>query len=96
MNIKKIGSVNPCNLLVLMDKYDRQIGTCLDTPNSFAVACIMNDKVCKGKADYQLFKTEYRYKDDKDIKERIKSYEKFKDNVLEQEYEHHKQFIRFY
>lgn len=96
MNIKKIGSVNPCNLLVLMDKYDRRIGTCLDTPNSFAVACMINGKVHKGKADYQLFKTEYRYKDDNDIQERIKAYEKFKDNVLKQEYEQHKSFIKFY
>lgn len=96
MNIKKIGSVNPCNLLVLTDNQDKQIGTCLDTPNNFAVACMLNDKVCKGKAHYQLFKTECKYRNDDDIQERIKSYEKFKDNILKQEYEHHKKFINFY
>ena len=51
----KLGSVNPCALLYLYNKDNEEIGTCLDTPNNFAVACMLNDNVQYGKAYYQFF-----------------------------------------
>ena len=50
----KLGSVNPCALLYLYNKDNEEIGTCLDTPNNFAVACMLNDNVQYGKAYYNL------------------------------------------
>lgn len=92
----KLGSVNPCNMTILLDKNGSDIGRCLDTPNSFAVACMLSNKVVYGKTYYQYFPTKYHYKTDDDIQQRIKSYEKFKDTSLKEEFNKHKQFIKIY
>ena len=72
----KLGSVNPCNMLFLYDKNNKEIGTCLDTPNNFAVACMLNDNVQYGKAYYQSFGETIKQRKDKDILDRISVYQK--------------------
>ena len=69
----KLGSVNPCNMLFL---YDKNNNTCLDTPNNFAVACMLNDNVQYGKAYYQFFGETIKQRKDKDISDRISVYQK--------------------
>lgn len=69
--ITKLGSVNPCVLLFLYDKDNKEIGTCLDTPNNFAVACMLNDNVQYGKAYYQFFGETIKQRKDKDTLEEI-------------------------
>lgn len=61
---KKLGSVNPCNMLSLCDKNGRIIGECFDTPNAFACACYLNDNVEYGKVHYEFFGLSMRYKQD--------------------------------
>ena len=68
-----IGSINPCGVLTLYDKEEKELGTCLDTPNSFAVACMIHSEVVKGICYYQHFGKEERIKDN-DILERINTY----------------------
>lgn len=80
--MKTIGSINPCNILYLYDDKEKCIGECLDTPNSFAMACLLypNKHITIGKTFYLYFGEETRSINDKDIKERIKSLNKFKKN----------------
>lgn len=61
---KKLGSVNPCNMLSLCNKNGRIIGECFDTPNAFACACYLNDKVEYGKVYYEFFGLSMRYRQD--------------------------------
>lgn len=68
---KNLGSINPCNTLFLYDKDKKLLGECLDTPNSFAVACCINNNITYGKAYYQFFNDDIRKRNDKDNIERI-------------------------
>ena len=72
--MKKLGSINACNLLTLFDKDNKVIGNCLDTPNAFAKCCANNKHIVKGVAHYQLFGDTIRLRDDSDIQDRIKMY----------------------
>lgn len=93
--MKKVGSVNPCNLMFLYDKNDNQLGTCLDTPNNFAIACILNKNVHYGVAYYPLFGTNKKYRSG--VSEIIKSYETLRTKYkhINDEIEKHKEHINF-
>ena len=94
----KLGSVNPCALLFLYDKNNKEIGTCLDTPNNFAVACMLNDNVQYGKAYYQFFGETIKQRKDKDILDRISVYQKLvslEDKGTLEEINRHKLNINF-
>lgn len=91
--MSKIGSVNPCNMCSLYNNLNERIGQCIDTPNAFAYACIINPNVFKSIAQYQFFGTEYRYVNEDDIKDRINIFAKqnFDVNEIKQKF-----FIKFY
>lgn len=57
---KKLGSVKPCNMMTLYNKKNNIIGSCMDTSNNFAVACLINQNVTYGKTYYQYFREEIR------------------------------------
>lgn len=90
----KLGSVKPCSLLSLYSKENKYIGTCLDTPNNFAVACMLNENIDYGKAYYLHFEDVIRKKNDTDILERISTYKKL-EKKLQDEINTHKQTINF-
>ena len=71
-----ISNVNPCNVLSLYSADNKCLGYCLDTPNAFAYACFVNDKIKKGVAKYPLFDDTIRYADNEDIKGRISMFKK--------------------
>lgn len=73
----KIGCVNPCGIAHLYDANNKCIGTCLDTPNSFAVAVLTNKKVAYAKTYYKFFGYSWMYANDADIIDRVKSYKKY-------------------
>lgn len=94
----KLGSVNPCALLYLYNKDNEEIGTCLDTPNNFAVACMLNNNVQYGKAYYQFFGETIKQRKDKDISGRISIYQKLvnlEDKDTLEEINRHKLNINF-
>lgn len=93
--MKKIGSVNPCNMMFLFDKNGKEIGTCMDTPNSFAVACVMNSRVAYGKAHYQFFGTTVRKRDEKDNLDRVATYRNRRFESTKEEYDRLKQYVNF-
>lgn len=76
MSIKNT-SINPCEILFLYDNLNNLIGNCLDTPNAFAYACILNDNVYKGVANYTYCEDNIRYANDSDIIDRINAFKKF-------------------
>lgn len=102
MTYNKIGSVNPCNILHLYNKNNEIIGHCLDTPNNFAIAIILNPNsdIVKGIAHYAICKNHNIYNiNDNDIKERINTYHllEIKNyNVYQQDISYHSQFIKIY
>lgn len=69
-------SINPCEILYLYDKDNNNIGNCLDTPNAFAYACLLNDKVVKGIAKYPYWEDNIRLANDQDIIDRINTFKK--------------------
>ena len=71
MIMKKIGSINPAMPMALYSKRGRIVGWCMDTPNSFACACQMSDKVFKGIANYPGFGETIRLRDSQDNQERM-------------------------
>lgn len=94
---KKLGSVNPCANMSLFDKDGKLLGYCMDTPNSFAVACLANKNVSYGKAYYQMFADTVRYANDVDIQERMSMYDKRdKYKYIETEYNNILEFIKFF
>lgn len=95
----KLGSVNPCNMMTLYDVNNNYIGECLDTPNNFAVACLINDKVEYGKAWYQYFGEVIRSRHYEDISDRINIYKKLSEKKhidTINEINKHKEMIKFY
>lgn len=102
MSYNKIGSVNPCNIMYLYNKHNEIIGHCLDTPNNFAMAVIINpdSDIVKGVAHYIGYKTPNTYHiNDDDIKERINTYHllEIKNyNIYQQDISYHSQFIKIY
>lgn len=56
--MRKLGSVNPCGMLDLYSKRGKYLGYCLDTPNCFAAAIKMNDKISYGMTVYSGWKSE--------------------------------------
>lgn len=90
----KLGSVNPCNVLSLCDGKGKVIGECFDTPNAFACACYLNDKVEYGKAYYEFFGLSMRYKSE--YKEQISLYKKQAENGNMEDINYLKQEIKFY
>lgn len=80
---QKIGSVNACETMALFDKDNNIIGRCFDTPNAFAYACVLSDKVIKGKAYYKYFgddEATIRERNSEDNKERMRMF-----NLMSQE-----------
>lgn len=75
ISLKNI-SINPCEILFLYDKDNNNIGNCLDTPNAFAYACLLNDNVVKGIAKYTYFEDNVRLANDPDIIDRINTFKK--------------------
>ena len=74
MNItRKLGSVNPCGMTMLYDKENNLIGSCMDTPNNFAVACLINAKVAYGKTYYPCFGEDIRTRES--VQDRIDMYQ---------------------
>ena len=80
--MKKIGSVNPCNILYLYNLKDECIGYCLDTPNAFACACAINNSIIKGVANYAYFNDEIKLSNDVDIMSRKSMFTKLSKNDL--------------
>lgn len=68
---KTVGSVNACNVLHLKDAKGNTIGHCADTPNAFAVACIVIESVVSGVSCYQFFGNTQRNRTDADTLERV-------------------------
>lgn len=91
--MSKIGSINPCNMCALYNDQNKIIGQCIDTPNAFAYACVLNNNIVKGVARYQFFGDECRYKNNNDIMERINIFAKQNLNINEIK---QKFFIDFY
>lgn len=95
----KIGSVNPCSVLYLYNENGKCIGECLDTPNCFAVACLVNPLVMSGKAFYEHFNETLKEREDKDIQERMDTYQKCLERFPEstqKEIDYHFSNIKFY
>ena len=45
--IKKAGNINAAHEAIIFDKYGKEIGSCMDTPNNAAFAFSMNDNAAK-------------------------------------------------
>lgn len=90
---KKLGSVNPCNMMALYDKKNIIIGSCMDTPNNFAVACLINPNVTYGKTYYQRFGEEIRTRES--VQDRIDMYQQDIDSNDIEEINRHKMTINF-
>lgn len=71
---KSIGSFNPCGVAMLYDHDGKPLGSCLDTPNVFAVACLLYPSIDYGVSHYDLFADETRKRDGKDNIERMGAY----------------------
>lgn len=91
--MSKIGSISPCNMCALYNDQNKIIGQCLDTPNAFAYACILNNNVVKGVAHYQYFGEELRFVNCDDIQNRIKV---FANQIFDTDEIKQKFFIKFY
>lgn len=71
---KSIGNFNPCGVAMLYDHEGKPIGSCLDTPNVFAVACLLYPIIDYGVSHYDRFADETRKRDGKDNIERMEMY----------------------
>lgn len=70
--VKTIGCVNAAMPMALYTKRERLIGWCVDTPNSFACACQMDERVFKGVAVYPHFEDTVRMRSDSENQDRMK------------------------
>lgn len=93
---KKVGSVNPCNVLMLFDAKGNEIGKCLDTPNAFAIACYLYDDISFGTAYYQYFGRTQRNRNDSDTAERIEMFRQCVKNGFTDTVEAMKRDIKMY
>lgn len=92
----KLGSINPCEKLLLYDKNKKLLGECLNTPNSFAVACYINNNIAYGRAYYQFFDDNIRKRNDKDNIERIDMLHALLENNNVEDFNSIKKTIKWY